>query len=142
MKKFRRSSWRFQTTFHTPLDSLQPFVATILHSLGQVKSATLTIDAVIMEPKKLRAIAPGDELGHDTSVSAETSDEAHRLLVAALSDWVDFLFVPDPKPFVLFADHDEYTTFFANTKSNLNKVASALDKEGFTLVAGYARDSR
>lgn len=61
------------------------------------------------------------------------------MLEAALGDWVDFVFVPVPKPFVIYADHDEYTTFYANTKSNLNRVAQALIAAGFEKVLDYER---
>jgi hypothetical protein len=32
--------------------------------------------------------------------------------------------------FVIYADHDEYATFYANTRSNLNRVADALFANG------------
>ncbi|HUA66595.1 MAG TPA: hypothetical protein VME24_12155, partial [Alphaproteobacteria bacterium] len=60
-------------------------------------------------------------------------------LVATFSDWVDFFFVPAPKPFVIYADHDEYATFFANTKSKLNSVVEPLLKSGFKQVLNYQR---
>jgi hypothetical protein len=63
-----------------------------------------------------------------------------ELLEAALSDWIDFIFVPTPKPFVIYADHDEFTTFYANTKSNLNPVVEALSARGFKRVQDYERD--
>jgi hypothetical protein len=47
--------------------------------------------------------------------------------------------MPAPKPFVIYADHDEYTTFFANTKSNLNRVAQPLTAGGFVSVPDYER---
>lgn len=62
-----------------------------------------------------------------------------ELLEAALGDWVNFTFVPKPKPFVIYADHDEYTTFYANTKSNLNGVVQALSGAGFEKVPDYQR---
>jgi hypothetical protein len=52
---------------------------------------------------------------------------------------VDFLFIPTPKPFVIFADHDEYTTFYANTRSNLNRVAEPLSTLRVEEVLGYQR---
>jgi hypothetical protein len=47
-------------------------------------------------------------------------------LIAVLSDCVDFLFIPTPTSFVIYADHDEYITFYAHTRSNLNQVANPL----------------
>jgi hypothetical protein len=42
--------------------------------------------------------------------------EIAPLLEAALGDWVDFLFVPVPKPFAIYADHDDYITLYANSR--------------------------
>ncbi len=36
-------------------------------------------------------------------MTAEGHVEIEELLRAALSDWVDFLFVPTPEPFVIYA---------------------------------------
>jgi hypothetical protein len=65
--------------------------------------------------------------------------EVTALLEAALSDWLDFLFVPTPEPFVIYADHDEYTTFYAGTRSNLDRVVEALSAKGFAKVPDYER---
>jgi hypothetical protein len=139
IKKFHRTPLRFQTTFQTPLKDLESFVDTILGSLGSVESGTVTIDDTVMGAERFRVFLRTAELPHDSTVIADTADETHRLLVAALDDWVDFFFVPSPRPFVLYADHDENATFFANTRSNLNKVASALETKGFKRVKDYVR---
>ena len=60
---------------------------------------------------------------HLASEEAETEE----LLLAAFTDFIDFKFFPVPKPFVLSADHDEYTSFFAISKSNLNRVVLRLE---------------
>ena len=65
--------------------------------------------------------------------------EIEELLHAALSDWMDFLFVPSPEPFVIYADHDEYTTFYAHSRSNLNHIAEPLAAQGFKEISGYIR---
>ena len=56
------------------------------------------------------------------------------LLRTTFSDWIEFVFQPLPKPFVIYADHAEYTTFFANTKGNLNQVVLPLEAAGFETV--------
>ena len=66
-------------------------------------------------------------------------EETHRLLIASFSDWVDFWFVPQPKSFAIYADHDEYTTFYASTKSNLARVVTPLLENGFKEVPGFER---
>lgn len=48
--------------------------------------------------------------------------------------------MPAPKPFVIYADHDEYATFYANTRSNLNRVTDALLTQGFEEVSGYQKE--
>jgi hypothetical protein len=144
LKRFRRTPWRFQATFHTPLKNLQPFVGAIASALEPLSAGCVTIDQVVFEPKHLIALLTEHSLpakyGHDWSVTAEGKHETETLLEAALSDWVDFLFVPTPKPFVIYADHDEYITFYANTKSNLNRVAQALSVQAVEKVPGWKRD--
>ncbi len=144
LKRFRRTSWRFQETFHTPLKNLKPFVGAIAAALDPLSAGCVTINQVVFEPNHLIALLTRHSLpaeyGHDWSVTAEGKQETEALLEAALGDWVDCLFVPTPKPFVIYADHDEYITFYANTKSNLNRIAQALFGNGFEKVPGYERD--
>ncbi|MEQ2008741.1 MAG: hypothetical protein ABMA26_18330 [Limisphaerales bacterium] len=143
LKKFRRTPWRFQRTFQTPLRSLAPFTGAILSMIGPVNSGTVLIDSVIFQPKNLEALLTQHHLQpsllHDMTIVAETAAEVQPLLIAALGGWIDFVFIPSPKPFVLYADHDEYTTFFANSKGSLNKVSTAFAAQGFTAVEDYTR---
>ena len=143
LKKFRRTPWRFQQTFETPLRSLATFTSAILGALGHAQSGTIVIDAKIFQPKNLESLLAQHHLPpaltHDTAIEAETAEELQPLLTAILGDWIDFVFIPSPKPFVLYADHDEYTTFFANSKGSLNKVSTALAAQGFIAVEDYTR---
>ena len=142
VKQFRKKAWRFQQTFQTPLKNLQAFVKTIVSERG-FDGGCLTVDQGVFEPKHLISLLSSYSIaspcGRDTSVTAHDHQEVVLLLEAALSDWLDFIFVPEPKPFVIFADHDEYTTFFANTRSNLNRVTIDLSTQGFKAVEGYER---
>ena len=52
-KRFRKTPWKFQQTFKTPLKDLPNFVATILSRCPQRKGASITIDTVVFEPKHL-----------------------------------------------------------------------------------------
>jgi len=144
LKRFRRTPWRFQKTFETPPKDLQRFVATIFSAHESLQDGTVTIEQVVFEPKHLNSVLTKHSLpaqfGRDCSLSASGREEAAELLEAALADGIDFIFVPAPKPFVIYADHDEYTTFYANTKSNLNPIVEALSKQGFKLVEDYERD--
>src|ERR1700761_8827318 len=134
IKKFRQSPGEFQMTFKTPLKDLDRFVTAILSANERITSASLFIDQIVFAPSNLNALFPGDDkpaFGKDWSTTTVNRQETHALLRAALADWMDFAFVPAPKPFVIYADHDEYITFFAHTKSNLNRVASALSESKF-----------
>jgi hypothetical protein len=142
VKQFRKKGWRFQQTFLTPVQNLRPFVTTIV-SAHELQGGCLTIDQAIFEPRRLitllgkHSIPPQHR--HGTSITANTQAELAALLEAAFADPLDFVFTPAPKPFVIFADHDEYTTFFANTRSNLNSVVTALSAQGFKEIRDYER---
>jgi hypothetical protein len=138
LKHLRKVTWRFQHTFLTPLRNLQPFVATIVSAREQIQAGTVTLHSIVFEPKNLNALLASrslpPSLQSESSIEAAGNEETAALLQAALSDSVDFWFIPTPKPFVIYADHDEYTTFFANSKSNLNGVFEPLLKQGFKAV--------
>jgi hypothetical protein len=134
LKQIRKTPWKFQQTFKTPLKNLQPFVAAIL-STASAERACITIEQAVFEPKHwidlLNRHSLPPRYGKGVSVTAVGRQEIEELLYTAFSDWFDFLFVPTPKPFVIYADHDEYATFYANTRSNLNRVVGALSAQGF-----------
>jgi hypothetical protein len=141
LKKFKRSSWRFQQTVKTPLPQLDRFVSVIWVALGGLDCVSITLDEVI-KATNIQSLFSEDisnQLGHDTSIRAEGKPAAN-LLQAAFADWVDFLCVPTPKPFVIYADHDEYTTFYANSKSALNQIIIPLRDAGFTMVPDWTRE--
>jgi hypothetical protein len=142
LKRLRKVPWRFQQTFLTPLKNLQPFVATIISAREELQGGTVTVDSVVFTPENLITLLTSRSLSgslqRDSSIEAAGHQEVGELLQAALGDWVDFWFVPTPKPFVIYADHDEYATFFANSKSNLNGVVEHLLQRGFK-TADYKR---
>lgn len=144
LKKFQETPGRFQRTFHTPLKTLPSFVTAILSAFDEVHSGTLTIDEVVFQPTALEALLSRNglpvDLPCDTSIIAENDAEIESLLVAAFSEWVDFLFVSLPESFVLYADHDEYATFFAASQSKLSALEAMLTKHGFTAIENYTRN--
>jgi hypothetical protein len=144
MKKFRRTPWRFQQTFVTPLKDLTAFTAAILGSIPELASGTVVIDQVVFQAETLEALLSQRQLSlplhQDASITAETSEEVQPLLIAALSDWVDFAFTPSPNPFVIYSDHDEFTTFFASSESHLNSVTTVLGSGGFKAAENYTRE--
>jgi hypothetical protein len=143
LKKFRNTPWRFQQTFRTPLQGLRPFVTTIVSAKEPLQSGSVTVDQVVFEPKNWLALLARhslpSEYGREWTITARDTGEVEELLEPALSDWLHFLFVPTPKPFVIYADPDEFITFYANKKSNLNEVVEALSAENFKVVSGFER---
>jgi hypothetical protein len=144
LKKFRKFAWRFQQTFETPLKSLPPFVSAICQAGDPWKSASVTLEQVVFDPTnviellKANAISPRYEKG--VSIIAESKVEIAALLIAALGDYFDFIFVPEPKSIAILSDHDGYTTIYAQTRSNLNRVTIPLTDGGFHLVKDYERE--
>ncbi len=146
IKRFRTTSWACQQTFVTPLKNLPPFDRTIVDALEPCKEGRVTIDQVVFEPRHLidllAAHALPADYGHDWSLSAADRKELELILNSTLSDWIDFAFVPTPRRFVIYADHDEYITFFANRKRNIQQVVEALSAQGFHKVSNYVRELR
>lgn len=142
LKKFRRTPWRYQQTVERPdAGDLERFVAAIITAHGRLEAATVTIDAVIFYTERMSALCPtGSALTHDISLNAQSAEETQTLLVAAFWDGPDFVCVPTPKPFVFYADHDDWITFYANTKSHLNHVIEPLASCGYKLVQDWQRE--
>jgi hypothetical protein len=142
-KRFSKKVWTFQRTFETPLSSLEPFVSAIVSGLAPTTKGTIVIDGYVFEPKNLwkflSALPQSRNLTHDWSIEATNRESAKKLLIATFQDWIDFVFVPTPQPFTFYADHDEYTTFYAMTKSNLNRAVQPLLTQGFVEVKGFKR---
>jgi hypothetical protein len=143
LARFRRTHWKLQQTFRTPLKTLQPFVEAIISAQKPLETGRVTIDQAVFEPKHVVALLAENSLppkyGYDWTLEAANQDEIITLLQAVFSDWIDFLFVPTPRCFVIYADHDEYTTFYASQKSNFNRVVDALSNQGFDLIKNYER---
>ena len=121
--------------------ALPRFTNLLVESIGGCRCGTVIVDSCSSDGTNTRRLLAGagllDQLLHDTSLVAETSLEVSTLLVAAFGDYLDFAFVPSPKPFVFYADNDEYITFFANNRSNLNAVTRPLAAAGFETVEYY-----
>jgi len=143
IKKFHKTPWKFQETFETPLKNLKPFVRTIVSASQPLQLGSLTIDQWIFEPKHLIDLLTIYSLPlrytHEVCLTATGELEVEILLQAALSDWIDFIFAPSPKSFAIYADHDEFTTFFAHSRSNLNRVVKPMVEQGFRIIEGYQR---
>jgi hypothetical protein len=144
VQRFCAQPWSFQQTFKTPLKDLNRFVATFLAPFSLVRGA-LSIDQVVFEPKDLLQLLTSRSLHvrdhYHLTIQAAGQKEIAELLQAALGDWVDFIFVPSPEVIAIFADHDEYTTFYTRDDSTLKSVSSNLETAGFEAVSDYTRGS-
>jgi hypothetical protein len=60
-------------------------------------------------------------------------------LECILADWADFLFVSNPGLIAVYADHDEYTTFYVPEKEALLTLTTDLEKAGFQPLRDYIR---
>jgi hypothetical protein len=146
VKKFFRTPWTFQYTFQRPSGDLVGFVARIVSAIPELRSGCVTIDKVVFEPTELLELLHSYSLPprykHDVSVIAENEGEVEALLRVVFREVIDFVFVPGPKPFAIYADHDDFVTFFAHSRSNLNSVVNVLEAGRFKSVPNYARDMR
>jgi hypothetical protein len=143
-QKLGRSQDYYQETFRTPSRQARLVTTTVLATHTQLDAGSVTIEHVVFTPKNLEALLGDNDLpltyGRDTIITASGAKESEALLEAAWSDWLDFYFVPVPSTFQLFADHDEYTTFFAATKGHLARIVTALSAASFPRVGGYRRE--
>lgn len=142
-KKFRTTAWKFQQTFRTPLKDLDRFTRIVTDGITDLKGARLAIYTWVFDPKELcellRAASLPTDLPRDRIIHAESREEATSLLRATLAGWVDFAFIPDPKTFCIYADHDEDITFFAATRGNLNRAVEPLRELGYKVAEGRER---
>ena len=143
LESFDRNPWEFQQTFETPLENLQPFVEAIVSASKDMRMGSLAIDQVVFEPKTLIAILTDNSISLPSKrglcLAAVGPQEIEELLMTVLSEWIDFLFIPGPPSFAIYADHDEYTTFYAHDRISLDRMARVLSDRGFKQVTNYER---
>ena len=74
LKEFRRTPWRFQRTFQTPLQNLRPFVSAIVRAKEPLQGGSVTLDQVVFEPKNWMSLLARHSLppeyGRDWTVTA------------------------------------------------------------------------
>jgi hypothetical protein len=145
VKRLRRTVAGFQQrTFRTPLEQLPGFVATLLAGPLPVTSASVVVCQVVFPPRHVEAVLSSHRLPpacqEGWSIVAEDADESKTLLAATFADWLDFFLLPVPKSYLLYADHDEYTTLFAAHRGTLSRMEWAMTAAGFAEVSDYVRE--
>lgn len=142
IQRFRAAPWLFQRTFKTPLKDLERFVSTFLAPYS-FELGALSTEEVVFEPKDILNLLAHHSVQvnncYDFTIEAEGQRAIADLLQAALGDWVDFVFVSSPGLLAIYADHDEYTTFYTRDDTTLKSLASELESAGFEPVPGYTR---
>jgi hypothetical protein len=142
LSKLRRTIAAFdQRTFQTPND-LPRFASLLLAGKPEIAAASVTIEQVVFTPEHVERLLADHEVPldyRDRAIVAEGRQQSADLLVAALADSVDFYFVPEPKRFILYADHDGFTTVFAARRGMLSAIVDSLIGAGFQEESEYRR---
>jgi hypothetical protein len=144
LKKTRHADWRYQQTFLTPLPQLEAYVAAIGEAHGGFLAARLTVEQIVFDADNLARFTAASRTGEvveGCSIDTKGQDETLGCLKAAFGDWIDFLFVPNPARFAIYADHDEFTTFLSDSKADVDCVRDLLKAKGFRHMEGYQRPS-
>ena len=144
LQRFRSCPWPFQQSFVTPLKDLKRFVSTILMPYS-LEKAVLTTDEVVFEPQDVMQLLAAHSIKLENcykfTMQVEGQAGITELLETVLSNWIDFLFVPTPQSFAIYADHDEYITFYLQSTALLTAFAGRLKEAGFEAVPNYLRGS-
>ena len=142
--KFRKSPLPFQCTFKSPLKDLERFVGVFDSVFTEISSGQAYISSIVFEPKKTNSMLSHhgllERLKPGCTVEAISNQECSTLLETLLSDWVDFLYIPSPRKYVVFADHDEFCTFYCAKKGGVSKIAAALKDKGYGEVSEFKRE--
>jgi hypothetical protein len=133
---------QYECTLKTPHKDLARFVSTVLapFEFHQVSVSTYEI---VFEPKSTLKLLSDSLLSLEDkwrfNLEAERRDDIAHLLEALLSDWIDFAFVLSPPAFSIFADHDEYITFYSIDERTIGQIAINLHTNGYQLIENYKR---
>jgi len=108
-----------------------------------MEAASLVIGLVVFEPHTVIEMLTRHSIQIPVTsgvfFEAKGKEESSELLCSVFSDWIDFLFVPEPQTFAIYADHDEYATFYSHTSATIDRLTKSLVGDGFKAVTNYVR---
>lgn len=144
IRLFRATPWPHQKTLVTPRKDMESFLSALL-AVFPVDQGVASTDQAVFEPRNVLAVLKAREIAledHWTFCAvASSAQDVAVLLDAMLNDWIDFVFVPSPSSFAIYADHDEYLTLYVPISSELDRLVARLELAGFDFVADYVRPS-
>ena len=142
--EFRANPWPHQKTLETPRKNMASFLSAFLATFP-VDRGVASTDQVVFEPDSFLALLKARSLAIENywTFCAEASDreDVAVLLETMLSDWIDFVFVPSPTSFAIYADHDEFLTLYVPSSSALDHLIDQLTLAGFEFEDWYIRPS-
>jgi hypothetical protein len=142
--QFRAGPWPHQKTLVTPCHNMSIFLSTLL-TVFPVERGAASTDQVVFEPDNVLGLLRSRNIDVENRwsfcIEASETDDVSASLDAMLNDWIDFVFVPSPASFAIYADHDEYLTIYAPSAEELNRLIAELELRGFSFVADYVRPS-
>jgi hypothetical protein len=141
---FRTNPWPHQKTLVTPRDNMSAFLSTLLTAFP-VERGVASTDQVVFEPDSVLGLLNSRNIEVENHwcfcIEASETDDVSASLDAMLNDWIDFVFVPSPETFAIYADHDEYLTLYAPSAEELLRLIAELELRRFSFVADYVRPS-
>jgi hypothetical protein len=139
---FHRDPWPVQQTFSTPLQDLNSF-ASVIEGGFVWQRADFSTDEVVFDLDDTLRLMEKYHLHLDNpwefNLRVYGPEKIKEALEAVLGDWIDFLFLPSPESIAIYADHDEYTTFYSKNAGTLAGLTQRLIGAGFRPIEGYVR---
>jgi hypothetical protein len=132
--QFRANPWPHQKTLVTPRKDMASFLSALLAAFP-VDHGVASTDQVVFEPDNFLELLKARELPIENywtfCAEASNTEDVAALLDAMLNDWIDFVFLPSPTSFAIYADHDEYLTIYVPTSLGLDQLVTRLELFGF-----------
>ena len=144
IQQFRANPWPYQTTLVTPRKNMTSFLSALLTTFPADRGVAST-DQLVFEPDSFLELLKARNLAIENywtfCAEASNSEDVAVLLDAMLDDWIDFVFVPSPASFAIYADHDEFLTLYVPGSSALDHLSDQLRLAGFGFEDWYVRPS-